>query len=108
MKKILCLLSMLLIVSGCVTTGPTVSKSDMGNLELNVFTQGKEIDARFAEVYVDSTFLGNLSPSKPILNLKEGEHVIRIELKGYKSYEKKMFISGDPNHQVLNVLLEKE
>ena len=99
---------MLLILSGCVTTGPTVSKSNMGNLEVNVYTQDKEIDGRFAEVYIDTIFLGNISPNKPILNLKEGEHDIRIELKGYKTYEKKMFISGDPNHQVLNVLLEKQ
>ena len=108
MKNILCLLSMLLILSGCITSGPTVSKSDMGNLELNVFTQEKEIDSRFAEVYVDTIFLGNISPNKPILNLKEGVRNIRIELKGFKPYEKKIFISGDPNHQVLNVLLEKQ
>ncbi len=108
MKKVLCLLPMLLVLSGCVTTGPTFSKSDMGNLEVNIYTQDKEIDGRFAEVYIDTIFLGNISPNKPILNLKEGEHDIRIELKGYKTYEKKMFISGDPNHQVLNVLLEKQ
>ncbi|HCE43911.1 MAG TPA: hypothetical protein DET40_10220 [Lentisphaeria bacterium] len=108
MKIALCLLTMLLTLSGCVTSGPTVSKSDMGNLELNVYTHDKEIDARFADVYVDAIFLGNISPNKPILNLREGDHNIRIELKGYKSYEKKIFISGDPNHQVLNVLLEKQ
>ena len=107
MKKLLCLLSMVVILSGCITTGPIVSKSDMGNLELNVYTLDKETNSCFAEVYVDTIFIGNISSSRPILNLREGEHNIRIELKGHKVYEKKIFIAGEPNHQVLNVLLEK-
>ncbi|MFA6568414.1 MAG: hypothetical protein WCS96_09400 [Victivallales bacterium] len=34
MKRVLCLLSMLLVLSGCVISKPTVSKSDTKNLEL--------------------------------------------------------------------------
>ncbi len=108
MKKFLCLLAMIMFLAGCITTGPTVSKSDMGNLELNVYTQDKEINSCFAEVYVDTIFMGNISTNRPVLNLREGKHNIRIELKGHKPYEKKIFIAGDPNHQVLNILLEKQ
>jgi len=106
-KRFLLLLALVIILSGCIAAGPTVSKSDMGNLELNVYTLDKDANGCLSDVYVDTIFIGNISSNRPILNLREGEHNIRIEQKGHKIYEKKIFIAGEPNHQVLNVLLEK-
>src|SRR5437773_6909913 len=90
------------LLSGCVATGPAVSKSTSGNLEINVSApQGMEV--RAARVHVDGVFICNVSERMPVLYLKRGRHTVRVELEGTKSYEQVIAILGDPNHQVLNI-----
>jgi len=123
----------LLVVAllGCTTSGPAISKSTMGNLEINVLVaetkagdeaeggegleQAKaclrlqQIEASLRhEVYIDEDFVGTATSAKPVLYLKRGEHVVRVECPGYRVYEKTIRILGEPNHQVLTVILEKE
>jgi len=91
---------------GCESTGPAISKSRMGNLEINVY--GQEDTNPNAELYLDGTFIGNLTGHMPVLHVKRGERVIRVEAPGFKPYEKTIVILGEPNHQVLNVYLEEQ
>ena len=94
------------LLSGCVSTSPAVSKSTSGNLEISVSApQGTEV--RAARVHVDGVFVGNVSERMPVLYLKRGRHTVRVELEGTKGYEQAIVILGDPNHQVLNIALEK-
>ena len=94
------------LFSGCAATGPAVSKGSMGNLEVSV-TAAQGVDTRAARIYVDGVFVGNVSERFPVLYLKRGKHTVRVELEGAKSYEQPIEILGEPNHQVLNVMLEK-
>ena len=94
------------LLSGCVATGPAVSKGAMGNLEVSVMApQG--MATRAAGIHVDGVFVGNVSERLPVLYLKRGKHTVRVELEGTRTYEQSIDILGDPNHQVLNVTLEK-
>ena len=96
------------LFSGCVgSTGPAISKSRMGNLAIHVHTP-EEIDPRRAEIYIDGLYIGDITPQKPVLYIKRGEHLVRVELPGFKPVEKQITVLGDPNHQVMNVFLEKE
>lgn len=102
-------LSVLLLVTlltGCVDVSPAISKTNMGNLEIAVAVP-PDIDVRRASIYVDNIFVGNVSDRLPILYLKRGRHVVRVQLDGLKTYEQAIEILGDPNHQFLNVTLEK-
>ncbi|MHC4737528.1 MAG: PEGA domain-containing protein [Planctomycetota bacterium] len=98
------ILTVLLV--GCVDTGPVISKSKMGNLELNVY--GPEGKYPNAELYLDGIFIGNLTRHMPVIYAKRGERVVRVEATGFKPYEKSITVLGEPNHQVLNIFLEKE
>ena len=96
-----------LLMTGCASAGPAISKSSMGNLELNIRgAEGAKVGQ--ADIYVDGEYIGNASPLKPVLYLRRGERRIRVELAGFKAYEDTIMILGDPNHQVLNVVLEPE
>jgi hypothetical protein len=91
---------------GCVDMGPAISKRTFGNLEINVLApQG--VDVHFAQIFVDDVFIGNVSDEMPILFLKRGERTVRVVLSGTKTYQQSIDILGDPNHQVLNITLEK-
>ena len=94
------------LLSGCVATSPAVSKSTSGNLEISV-SAPQGIEVRAARVHVDGVFVGNVSERMPVLYLKRGRHTVRVELEGTKGYEQAIVILGDPNHQVLNITLEK-
>lgn len=94
------------LLSGCLATGPAVSKSTQGNLEVNV-TAPQGMEVRAARLYVDGVFVGNVSERLPVLYLKRGNHALKVELEGARAYEQAIRILGDPNHQVLNVTLEK-
>ena len=109
MRPMLCaILVALFVVMGCVvSTGPAVSKSSMGNLEINVSAR-ENMSYSAALIYVDDVPVGNVSPTKPVLHLKRGDRAIRVELEGCKPYKQQIRILGDPNQQVLNVVLEKE
>ncbi len=114
-KKYLVVSSILILIfacfvclAGCVNGGPVISKSGVGNLEIIVrhHPDGGTIPA--ANLYIDSVFVGNVSNHKPIIYLRRGERTIRVEAQGYKTYEKKINILGEPNQQVLNIFLEPE
>ena len=94
-------------LAGCASTGSVISKSKMGNLEINVY--GPE-SAQFgrAELYLDGIFVGNVTRHMPVLHARRGARVIRVEAPGFRPYEKTVTVLGDPNHQALNVYLEKE
>jgi len=93
-------------LGGCVSSGPAISKSLMGNLEVYVAAPAG-VDVQPARISVDGVFVGNVSRDLPVLYLKRGKHVIRVELAGMKTYEQQICILGDPNHQFLDVTLEK-
>jgi hypothetical protein len=95
------------VLCGCVSSGPAISKSSMGNLEVYV-TASQGVDVQPAAIYVDGVFVGNVSQDLPVLYLKRGKHVVRVELTGMKTYEQEIDVLGDPNHQFLDVSLEKK
>ncbi len=105
MIQVFVVLGLAVSLVGCYT-GPVVSKSAMGNLEINVYAAEPEVDQ--AELYLDDLFIGNATRDMPVLHVKRGAHVIRVELPGYEAYERTITILGDPNHQALNVHLKKE
>lgn len=107
MKKIIICCMLAVLAVGCSSGGPVISKSQVGNLEINVYST-EERTIRQAELYLDGTFIGNVTDSMPVIHARRGERMVRIEAAGYKTYEKKITILGEPNHQVLNVFLEKE
>ncbi len=100
------LLTGLLLLCGCVDFSPFISKADFGNLEVNIATP-EGLDAHAARIYVDDVFIGNVSERMPILHVKNGKHVVKVELDGAATYTQTLTILGDPNHQVLNVVLKK-
>ena len=107
MKEVMLVLAVSLLLCGCVSTGPAICKSRLGNLEINVTGAGQP-DLSKAELYLDGVFVGNLTPRLPVIHAKNGQRCVRVTCSGYRPYEKKIPILGDPNHQVLNVVLEKE
>jgi hypothetical protein len=100
------LLFIVALLSGCASYDPAISKSSMGNLEVYV-TAPEGVDARPASIYVDGIFVGNVSQDLPVLYLKRGQHLIKVELEGMKTCERTIEILGDPNHQFLDVPLVK-
>ncbi|MHC4187380.1 MAG: PEGA domain-containing protein [Planctomycetota bacterium] len=106
MKTIIYLLLFVLLISGCVYHGPAVSKSSTGNLEINVL--GKDVVYNNAELYIDGNFIGNVTKHLPVLHIKRGQREIRIEVPGFKPYEKHIIILGQPNHQVINAFMDEE
>ena len=107
MKRLLIIIIVGMMLGGCVTRGPVVSKSRMGNLKINV--QGpEEMAVNRARLYLDDLPVGNVSPYMPVLHVKRGLRVVRVELEGCKVYEQEIFIFGAPNHQVLNIVLEEK
>jgi len=100
------LLVCLILISGCVYHGPAVSKSNAGNLEVNIL--GTDMVYHDADLYIDGNFIGNLTKNLPVLHIKRGQREIRIEASGFKPYEKHIIILGQPNHQVINAFMEKK
>jgi hypothetical protein len=94
------------ILSGCVT-GPAISKSAMGNLDVYV-TAPEGVNVHAARIRVDNIFVGNVSRDLPVLYLRRGRHTITVELAGMKTYQQEIEILGEPNHQFLEVGLERQ
>lgn len=90
---------------GCASRGTFVSKSTMGNLEINV-SAPEGVDVSQTRLFVDGHFIGNVSEKRPVLFVHSGERTIRAELAGFPTYEEQLQVLGDPNHQVLNVVFE--
>jgi len=107
MRQILISAFCAFLLIGCASSAPVISKSRVGNLELNIYGPEKAAVKR-AEIYIDGVYIGNATSLKPVLYIQRGERVIRVTLAGFKTYERPITILGDPNHQVLNVFLEKE
>jgi hypothetical protein len=107
MSKLFALLILLSVLVGCASEGPAISKSALGNLEVNVYGP-KDAPMYHADIFVDGIFIGNATSNKPVLYLKTGERDVRVELEGYVPYDRKIDVLGDPNHQVLNVFLKPE
>ena len=87
--------------------GPAVSKTNAGSLEINL-TAPEGMDIRAARVYVDNVFIGNVSGQTPILQLRCGKRVVKVELEGADRYIESITILGEPNHQVLNIALKRK
>jgi hypothetical protein len=107
MRVFMVLVGLCLVLAGCASSGPVVSKSELGNLEINVYTPDGE-RAKNAELHIDGLFVGNLTRRLPIIHARRGERTIAVKLEGYRPYERKITVLGDPNHQVLNIMLQKE
>ena len=80
MKSFLVFVLAAFVLCGCIS-GPAVSKSTTGNLEVNVFAP-QDMSVASAQIFVDGVFVGNVSQSRPILFLKRGARRIRVELPG--------------------------
>ena len=91
----------LFLSCGCADFGPAISKTNLGNLEINITAEG--LDPRAARIYIDDVFIGNVSSRMPILELKKGKHTVKVELGGAETYTESITILREPNHQVLNV-----
>ena len=94
-------------LSGCVSSSPAISKSSMGSLDIHVAAP-EGVDVHRARIRVDGIFVGNVSRDLPVLFLKRGKHEIIVELAHMKIYQQEIQILGDPNHQYLEVNLEKQ
>ena len=105
--SIVILLAGLLFLCGCADFGPAVSKSSMGNLEINI-TAPEGLDVSASRLYVDDVFVGNVSSRMPVLQLKRGKRVVKVELEGAETVAETITILGEPNHQVLNIVLKKK
>jgi hypothetical protein len=97
----------LLILAGCADFGPAISKTNLGNLEINI-TAPEGLDPRAARIYIDEVFVGNVSSRMPVLQLKKGKHVVKVELEEAETYIESITILGEPNHQVLNVAMKRK
>src|SRR6266498_1123475 len=86
----------LMTLCGCVDLGPAISKTNMGNLEINI-TVPEGVDSRGARIYVDDVFIGNVSSRMPILQLRRGKHTIKVELEDAETYTESITILGEPN-----------
>src|SRR5215472_2676194 len=101
------------ILSGCISSGPAISKSTLGNLRLYV-TAPEGVDVHAAQIYVDGVFVGNVSRNWPVLYPKRGRRTITVELAGMKTYQHEVEILGDPYHgpdactQLLEVSLQRQ
>ena len=65
------------LLFSCVTS-PVISKSKMGNVEIQVIAP-EGMDVRRAELFVDDLFVGNATDDLPVLTLRRGERTIRAE-----------------------------
>lgn len=106
-RSIATVLALMFILAGCVTTGPAISKSKLGNLQINVVFP-KDLVVPNADVYLDDVFIGNVSPDMPVIYAKRGDRAVRVEAPGCETYQRTITILGDPNHQVLNINLRKK
>jgi hypothetical protein len=67
-----------LLLAGCVSTDSVISKSNIGNLEINLAGSGTQQYAQ-TELYLDGIFIGNLSSRLPVLHVKRGRHIMKLD-----------------------------
>jgi len=95
----------LLITTSCASQVSASDDSPLGNLVIRVFAP-EGTDARLAELYLDTQFLGTASPELPILRVPEGTHSIVVVMAGCATYERDITVLGAPSRQLVNVFLE--
>lgn len=95
----------MLVLCGCADFSPAISKTNFGNLEVNIFAP-EGLDVRESRIYIDGVFIGNVSSRMPVLQLKRGKRLVRVELAGAETCSETITILGEPNHQVLNIALK--
>lgn len=96
-----------LFLAGCFSQQITDSKACNGNLEINIVNKDMVENIDNVEIFIDGKPIGNLSKSRPVLYLTTDKHVIEARHTGYKTVSKEITILGEPNHQVVNILLVK-
>ncbi len=107
MKVAILVVAAAFLGAGCVSTGPAISKSRMGNVEIQVIPP-EGVDVRRAEIHVDGVFIGNATDRLPVLQLATGKREIGVQMPGCRPASRRVTILGYPNHQVVNVFLERE
>ena len=107
MRVAILVLAAAFLGAGCVSTSSTVSKSRQGNVEIQVIPP-EGADVRRAEIHVDGVFIGNATERLPVLQLGTGEREIGVQMPGCRPVSQRVTILGYPNHQVVNVFLERE
>ncbi|NIM70399.1 MAG: PEGA domain-containing protein [Xanthomonadales bacterium] len=94
--------------AGCITTKPFVSKKTHGNLQVQVEWAVEQPPPTPAEVTVDGRPMGNVSPHRPVLYLREGRHVVEVSAEGFVPVRKEVHVAGEPNRQYLHILMREE
>ncbi|MBN2438042.1 MAG: PEGA domain-containing protein [Deltaproteobacteria bacterium] len=95
------------ILAGC-TSYPIEGKIKTGCLYLKLMT-GKNDLTQYANVYIDDLFIGTFRENSTRMDLtpRRGKHTVRVELEGFKPFEKEITIFGLPHQQELNIKLER-
>ena len=96
-----------LLALGCVVSGPAVSKGNMGNVAIYVYAPD-DVDVRRAEIYLEGHYIGNATTTMPVLELRRGERELRVQMEGFKTVNKTLYVLGEPNHQVVNIFLDPQ
>ena len=105
-SRILCLFSVAVLLCSCAIT-PEPSKRSEGNLELSIEPLREGDVVLSPSIFLDDHFIGTVSARKPILQMKRGRHTVRLELPGYQTWEREIYILGKGNMHYLHVRLEK-
>jgi hypothetical protein len=109
MKRLiaLSLAGSILFLAGCRAV-PHEPVKTMGVLQLLV-SAPSGVDVMPSRIYVDDAFVSNVSHEyMPILNLKCGQHVLRVQLDGMKTYQHRVEVLPGPNYQFVDVRLQRE
>lgn len=95
------------VIVSCAVQDSFVSKKRHGNLEIEVTCDGKPPTAT-PELRVDGRFVGHVSVRRPVIYLTEGKHSVEVTCPGYSTWQRDIYIAGEPNHQYLHVRLRPE
>lgn len=106
MHKLIIQIILVISISTACMTNPS-DKSQSGNFEISVTPLEVEGLPTYPTIYIDGKFIGNASKNKPVLYLSKGKHDIRVEAKGYKTYQQTIQILGGQSLQIVTVALEK-
>lgn len=112
MKRALYLLAAIPLLGGCIALGPTfpmqpAGPKAVGTVDVNIQTQDQSANPNLAEIYVDGDFYGNPVDGQTAVRLKEGEHTVRVILKGHETYERDIRVVSSQVPQTINVFLER-
>jgi len=99
---------LLLVQTSCaVVEEYQPDKYRQGNVEIRAEPLAVGEQAVSPRVYLKGKFIGNASADKPVLYLKRGSYVVRVELEGHETWEQKVRVLGAPTMQVVHVRLKK-